>query len=200
MSFRHALLPSPFSRAGRFLSGFLLSGFLLLSLSVTATAPVQAASPTKVVEARVLGSFADWTAYSFQENGGTVCYMVARPQKAEGKTPVRGDIFALITHRPAEKSFNVVSVVSGYSYEDGKDVDIAIAKRTFKMFTQGERAWTRDDKTDLALTDAIRKGGADMIVRGVSAQNAETTDTYSLVGAAKALETIDGACQAPARD
>lgn len=147
-------------------------------------------------ETKTLGSFGTWTAYSFVENGKPVCYMASRPTKAEGNFASRGDIYALITHRPAEKAFNVFSIVAGYAYSlDSEDeVQVTIGKRVFKLFTQGERAWTRDDKTDQTVTEAIRKGGVEMIVHGKSMRDAQTTDAYSLIGAAKALEAIDSAC------
>ena len=152
------------------------------------------AAPVLAADTRSLGEFADWRTFAFQEKGGKVCYMAARPMKAEGNFASRGDIHVLITHRPKDKTFNVVSVVAGYAYKDGVDVDVAIAKRTFKLFTQGERAWARDAKTDQALVEAIRKGGADMVIRGTSARNTETIDTYSLRGAARALDTINAEC------
>lgn len=170
-----------------------------LLLCVTALLPLMATAiptPGQAADTKTLGLFGPWTAYSFTENGKQVCYMAARPQKAEGNFASRGDIYALITHRPAQKSLNVFSIVAGYLYStDSEDlVQVSIGKRSFKLFTQGERAWTQDDKTDQALTEAIRKGGAEMVVRGKSIRNAETTDTYALTGAAKALEAIDSAC------
>ncbi|GAB3123322.1 invasion associated locus B family protein [Novispirillum itersonii] len=170
----------------------LLLCFTALSTLMATTIP----SPGRAADTKTLGSFGPWSAYSFTENGKQVCYMAARPVKAEGNFASRGDIYALITHRPGQKSFNVFSIVAGYAYstDSEEQVQVSIGKRNFKLFTQGERAWTHDDKTDLALTEAIRKGGAEMVVRGKSVRNAETTDTYALTGAAKALEAIDSAC------
>ncbi|WP_019646783.1 invasion associated locus B family protein [Novispirillum itersonii] len=169
---------------------------LLRSGALCALMALSIAPEGHAAETKTLGVFGSWTAYSFTENGKQVCYMAARPSKADGNFASRGDIYALITHRPGQKSLNVFSIVAGYAYSmDSEDlVQVSIGKRIFKLFTQGERAWTHDDKADQALSDAIRKGGADMIVRGKSMRNAETVDTYSLIGAPKALEAIDSAC------
>ena len=68
-------------------------------------------------EPQLLGSFRDWNAFSYEENGNKVCYMSSRPKKDEGNYKQRGDIYVLITHR-REKSLDVVSVttVSGGLY------------------------------------------------------------------------------------
>ena len=58
----------------------------------------------QAAEPKLIGEHGDWTAYMFMENNNKVCYMVSKPKKSEGNYSKRGDVFALITHRPAEKS------------------------------------------------------------------------------------------------
>ena len=67
----------------------------------------------------LIGNYGDWAAYSFTENGNKVCYMVSQPTKAQGNYTKRGDIFALVTHRPAENTKNVFSYITGYTYKSG---------------------------------------------------------------------------------
>ena len=59
-----------------------------------------------------LGEYGDWTAYSYKDGKNTVCYMASTPKKDEGKYQKRGDIYAIVTHRPADKSYNVVNFVA----------------------------------------------------------------------------------------
>ena len=56
----------------------------------------------QATEPKLLGEHGDWTAYMFMENNSKVCYMVSHPKKTSGNYTKRGDVFALITHRPAE--------------------------------------------------------------------------------------------------
>ena len=52
---------------------------------------------------QVLGEYGDWIAYYYRDSAGAVCYMASTPKKDEGKYSRRGDIYAVVTHRPDEK-------------------------------------------------------------------------------------------------
>lgn len=159
----------------------------VITLSMLIATTAQAGNPQS------LGTFGEWTAYSFTENGNKVCYMASQPNKAEGNYTRRGDVFALITHRPSEKTKNVFSYMTGYGYKPGSDATIKIGDRSFTLFTQDETAWAPDPQTDDLLTDAIRKG-INMIVKGTSGRGTVTTDTFSLKGSAAAHDAISKAC------
>lgn len=161
--------------------------------ALVAVALPLAAGPAEAADPRILGSFGDWTAYAYKEPAGKVCYMASQPRKAEGDYTQRGDIFALLTHRPAEKSLNVVSIVAGYPFKDGSEVDLKIDRNNWSLFTQGDRAWARDSKTDAAIADALRKGSS-MVVKGTSSRGTKTTDSYSLKGSNAAYEAIAKEC------
>ena len=140
-----------------------------------------------------IGEFGNWSAYVFDENGGKVCYMAAKPDKSEGKYSKRGDIVALITHRPAEGTKNVFSYMSGYGYKKGSDVTLTVDGKKFTLFTQNDMAWAADASADLTLTEALKKGSK-MTVKGVSGKGTETKDSFSLKGSTKAYEAITKAC------
>ena len=57
-------------------------------------------------ESKSLGEYGDWQSYMYNDNGNLICYMLSLPKKDEGKYTKRGDIYTVITHRPAEKSFD----------------------------------------------------------------------------------------------
>lgn len=143
---------------------------------------------------RLLGEYGDWSAYTYKENGKNVCYMASTPKKDEGKYTQRGDIYAVVTHRPGEKSFDVVNFVAGYTYKKGSKVEIKIGKETFtNIFTDGDKAWTLTEKDDKALVAAMKRGER-MIVRGVSSRGTQTKDTYSLSGFTRAYKVISAKC------
>lgn len=142
---------------------------------------------------QLLGTYGDWSAYSFTENGNKVCYMVTQPIKAEGKYSSRGDIFALVTHRPAEKTKNVFSYITGYTYKDGSEVSVKVNNKNFTLFTQKDMAWTPSQDEDNRMAENIRKGSK-MVVKGTSSRGTLTTDTISLKGSGKAHDAISKAC------
>ncbi|NCC22096.1 MAG: hypothetical protein EOM26_06490 [Alphaproteobacteria bacterium] len=162
-----------------------LPGILLLALACAGTA--FAADP------KPIGTYGEWSAYTFSEGGNKVCYMASQPRKAEGDYTRRGDIYALITHRPAEGTKNVFSYITGYEYKPASDVTIQIGSERFTLFTQGETAWAPDAETDDALAKAIRAGST-MVVTGTSKRGTPTTDSYSLSGSSAAHDAITKEC------
>jgi hypothetical protein len=152
-----------------------------------------AAAPARAEEPKQIGEFGNWAAYVFMEDGGKVCYMASQPKKQEGKFSRRGDVFALITHRPAEGSHDVFSYITGYSYKSGSDASVKIGGDSFTLFTQDDTAWAPNDVVDGKIAAAIRKG-SDMVVKGTSARGTPTTDTFSLKGSGSAYDAITKEC------
>lgn len=140
-----------------------------------------------------LGDFQDWSAFKFTENNNVTCFIASEPTKAEGNYTRRGDIHAMVTHRPSERRIDEVSIQAGYTYQENAAVEIAVGRMKVKLFTQGESAWAVNKETDQKLVQAMIRGST-MVVRGISARGNETTDTYSLSGFTKAYQTIKKAC------
>lgn len=151
------------------------------------------ATPALAEDPRSLGEFGDWAAYVFTEDGNKVCYMASQPRKKEGNYSRRGDVFALITHRPAENSKNVFSYITGYSYKAGSDATATIDGKDFALFTQDDTAWAPDAATDDKITAALRKGSS-LIVKGTSSRGTLTTDTFGLKGSGAAHDAISKEC------
>lgn len=166
----------------------LLAGLILV---VSGTAPSQAAGTTP------LGVFQDWEAYVFAEKAGKVCYAASVPKKTLGGPKGRSAAFVSVTHRPGEKSTNVVSMDAGFAFKTDSEAEMVIDGTRFKLFTDGEGAWARDAVTDKALVDAMKKGKG-FTVSGTPAKPpakpVTVTDTYSLAGFAAAYAKINEAC------
>jgi len=151
-------------------------------------------APGSAAEPRQVGKFGDWTSYVLMEQGNKVCYMVSKPVNAEGKYTNRGEIFALITHRPAENTKDVFSYITGYTYKQGSDATITIDGKRHMLFTQDDTAWAPDADADSRLAKAIQQGSK-MVVRGTSRYGTRTTDTYSLKGSGGAYKAISKECK-----
>lgn len=164
--------------------GFL---FVLACVGLFLSFPSHAAQPKQI------GTYGDWTAYMLTEQGSKVCYMVSKPISAKGKYTRRGDVFALITHRPGENTRDVFSYITGYQYKKQSDATVMIDSKKFTLFTQDETAWTPDAASDKRLSKAVRSGSK-MIVKGVSSRGTATTDTFSLKGSGAAYKAISKSC------
>ena len=145
-------------------------------------------------EAEELGTFGSWVAYKDTERGKAVCYMISKPAKSAGDYTRRGDVFLTITHRPARKSLDVISVVAGYQYKDDADVVVSVDSKSWAFFTNTDRAWARDTATDKAVATAIARGHT-MVVKGTSNRGTLTTDTFDLSGSSNAYKAINEACK-----
>lgn len=167
----------------------------LIIFAIGVAAGFVGASAASAQDVTVIGTHGAWTAYSYQEDSGLVCYMASEPTKAEGNYTRRGDVFALVTHRPSEESLDVVSIVAGYPYKENSDANVRIGSTSFDMFTHGERAWNRDEATDKTMVQAMIKGSS-LTVKGTSGRGTLTTDTYSLSGFTAAHKDITKACSA----
>lgn len=159
----------------------LFVGFTILSASANASEP------------ELLSTHNDWSAYTFEESGNKVCYMASTPRKAEGDYTKRGEIYAIVTHRPAENTKDVFSYITGYDYKTNSDVKVTIGGKEFTLFTQDDTAWAPDAETDEKLAEAIKRGRT-MVVRGVSSRGTKTKDTFSLSGSTAAYNAISKAC------
>ena len=144
--------------------------------------------------AKELGKFKEWTASSEGKGTARACWIYSKPIKNVGKYKKRGEIYALITHRPGQNIFNEVQFTAGYVFKKNSKVTVKIKKKKFQLFTDGDSAWVRKNKVEKALVKAMRSG-TNMVVRGVSSRGTKTKDTYSLAGITSALKAIGKACR-----
>jgi hypothetical protein len=151
------------------------------------------AKPAAEAKTERLGDAQSWSAFVDTDKNAKVCFLVGRPIKTEPENLKRGDVYIYVTHRPAEKSFNVVNFAVGYPYKEASDAELAVDAKKFTLFTSKESAWARDAATEKAVVEAMAKG-KQAVLKGVSQRGTGTTDTYVLAGFADMLGQIDKAC------
>ena len=148
--------------------------------------------PTSARADEVLGTFSDWTAHTYEQDGATMCSIYSKPVKDEGDYSRRGDIWGFVIHRPADDRIGEVSFAMGYPTRQGSAVTVEIGGQRFQLFTEGEGAFARPED-DPKLVRAMR-AGLQMVVRGTSSRGTATKDTYSLRGFTNAHNAINRAC------
>lgn len=143
---------------------------------------------------------ADWSVFQATPNGQKVCWIASQPTKTaairDGKAVQvrRGDIFLMVSVRPADGVKNEVSYIAGYPFKTGSAVAAKVGDRSFTLFTEGENAWASSAADDDAIVNAFR-AGADAKVEGVSSRGTKTVDTFSLRGFTAALDKAAKLCQ-----
>jgi hypothetical protein len=128
-----------------------------------------------------------------RQKGEKACYIASQPKKDEGKYKKRGEIYAMVTHRPGDKVRDEVSLSAGYRYKAESRIEVAIDSSKFELFPHEDTAWVPDSEGDKKLVAAMRAGKT-MVVRGTSARGTATKDTYSLTGFTKAYRAASKAC------
>lgn len=169
----------------------------LLKFARSASAVLAVFLPLSVFAAeKSLGEFKDWQAYSYPEGGKTVCVVWGKPQKSEGNYKKRGDIRVFISHRAwaKPKRVNETSFEAGYTFKKGSEATVMIDGKKFSLFTDGDTAWNRVPKDDVAMARAMRVG-KQLVIQGVSSRGTKTKDTYSLFGFTAAHNAINKACK-----
>lgn len=164
--------------------------YFLVLCALFAALPAHAAEQPKVI-----GEYGDWVAWTYNDRGNMICYMSSTPKKDEGNYSRRGDIYTVVTHRPAEKSFDEVSFVAGYTFNTKAPFVVKIGNQTFSnTFTEGDKGWMRTGDEDKKIVAAMKRGDR-MIVKGKSGRGTATTDTYSLKGFTTAYRAISAKCK-----
>ncbi len=158
-----------------------------------ALAGVLLAAPQALGQSQEQSQHQDWATYVAQENGNQVCYMASKPVQSEGNYDRRGDVFAFVTHRPAEDSYHVVSFQAGYTYKEGSEARLQIGGEEFSLFTEGNMAWARDSETDRKIVEAMR-AGLRMTLIGRSEFDTRTEDQFSLRGVQASHNEINQLC------
>lgn len=158
----------------------------------TAKPPVTSASGATP---KSIGQFKDWVAYTMDDSGKTVCFVVSEPKAktlSDAKAQ-RGDPFVLITRWTAGAPLQP-SLLMGYPQASDQKATVKIGTDSFEMFVDGDGAWMDSESGDKKLTDAMRKGST-MTVTGQSSRGTKSTDKYSLAGIAAALDKITTTCK-----
>ena len=140
-----------------------------------------------------LGTFKQWTALSFPDDGGISCMMWSQPEEREVSMEGRGDAFLFVTHRSSPPEFDAVTLDNGYAFGEGTEVGVSIGKQEFVLATNGSSAWILHAADNAKMVKAMRAGYR-MRVQGISAGGKRTGDIYSLLGFTAAHEAIDEAC------
>lgn len=135
--------------------------------------------------------FKNWDVYTILQNGKKICYMASKAIKKRGNYKRRGEPYLLITH--IKKGVDEVSASSGYSYKKGKEVNIKIGKKDYKLFTKGKLAWAYDTPQDKSMVKSMIKGN-NLTVKGYSTLGTHSIDTYSLMGFTKAHQHMEKLC------
>jgi hypothetical protein len=108
---------------------------------------------------------------------------------------MRGRVRIVVYRNSKKKEKNLVGFDFGYSFPENSKASIKIdSKKTFKLSTFGQTAWTGSKtKSDKEIINEMIKGNV-LIALGQSKKGTQTKDTYDLKGFSKAFKEIRNYC------
>lgn len=145
-----------------------------------------------------IGVFDDWNAYIFndKEKKDKVCFVSSMPLKSTGEYTRRGDVFLIVSHRPNERLFDVLTLVSGYTYMPRSEVQFRAGTVKASLFTSEDTAWSKNLKTDDEIAKAMNKA-VRVTAKGLTIEGVETYDVFSTKGFNNAMDAINRLCRQP---
>ncbi|WP_040485334.1 invasion associated locus B family protein [Lutibaculum baratangense] len=159
-----------------------------MALAIGAGGALAQSAPTP------LGQFNDWAAYSGQNSGNKVCYILSQPKSSEPQGVNRDPIYFFVTARPGQDVDSEVSIIMGYPLQPNSTPTVTVDGTSFDLFAKNDSAWVANAAEERRLVAAMR-AGRDMSVRGTSTRGTNTTDTYSLSGVTAAHNRIQQECR-----
>lgn len=140
---------------------------------------------------RPIGHYSGWRVYTATENGQKICFMAASPLHS---SPKRENTYLMISRRPYEKEYNVITIMAGADYSDKFIPTFGVDnKKVFPMFTQQNTAFIKETENEKTLINQMIDGNIAQTV-GKSKRGTVLKDSYSLKGFTKALDAIIETC------
>ena len=132
-----------------------------------------------------LGVFEGWGA--FRDPATPRCYAISQPVGA------RGNGFAAVGTWPRQKVRGQVHFRLSRVRADDAPVILNVGERRFTLVAGQADAWAPDQRADAAIIAAMRSAGS-MSVQTGSAKGRAFADTYTLRGAATAIDAAALGC------
>ncbi len=171
-----------------------LPAFVPPALAQPAAGPARRPAPAPAAGTanapQTIGTFEDWTAARYQEDGKTVCYALSRASKSAPPVPGRGEVWLTVTQRPAPATRDSVALNAGFAYPAGADVTVTVDLTALAFFTSQRFAFAKEGPAAVAVLQRGRLATA----RGPSPRNLPVEDTFSLRGFTQAYAAIAKAC------
>jgi len=141
---------------------------------------------------RSTGKYKNWESFTIETDKGKICFAQTIPTKRAPAAIKRNKSKLFVTFRPSESIKDEISLTSGHDYKSST-VTASSGKRKYSFFSQKNFAWLLDDQEEQKFIKLMKRA-TDVIVKARTANGAETTDHYSMMGFTKAYNTAKKTC------
>ena len=136
-----------------------------------------------------LGVFSDWGA--FRDPSLPRCYAIAMPEDSRARRDF--EPFATIGTWPRRGLRGQVHFRLSRKLRRDSSITVSIGGKRFELTGGGGDAWARDRTMDAAIVAAMRSADR-MVIRATDTRGRRFSNTYSLAGAATAMDAATLAC------
>ena len=151
-------------------------------------------APAIAQETKVVKAFGAWTLYSHTGTPGDICFITSQPRETKPAEVQRDRAYFYISTWSKDGIRGQVSVLLGYELEDQSTISVRIGNRRFKLFVKDGKGFVSDSTDELKLIDAMKRGSF-MTVTAKTKDGTATADTYSLIGATNAVNSLATGCR-----
>lgn len=137
--------------------------------------------------AQLIGTYGQWGAFSGGEGGR--CHAIAQAAKEDGVRP-DGYLSVVLTAKTLPQVYARLS----RPMREGAGITLSVEGRRFRLSGSGRDAFARNAQMDKALIAAMRSARA-LSIETVGADGRALVDSYSLSGAASAIDAARLACR-----
>ena len=139
-----------------------------------------------------IGKYKNWEAFTYKGDKGKICFAQTVPTKRAQASIKREKSKLFVTFRPSENIKDEVSLTSGHNYKSST-VTASSGKKRYSFFSQKNFAWLLDDQEERNFIKLMKRA-TNLIIKARTANGAETTDHYSMMGFTKAYNTAKKTC------
>ena len=161
--------------------------------AVIAAFAVLLSSPATAQGTKVVNTFNAWTLYSHAGSPGDICFISTQPRETQPSKLQRDRAYFYVSSWVKDGIRNQVSVLLGYDLADKSTIEVTIGSSKFDLFAKDGKAFVGDATEELKLIDAMKRGNF-MTVKAKTKDGVETNDTYSLIGATAAMNSLSSGC------
>lgn len=162
--------------------------------SVSALASLALIAPAA---ADPIGAYESWRVYSRTVDGETICFASTEPSDSSPRDAVHGDVYFTVASWKSGKALEQPSLVVGYDLRPQHAPKAKVGKTTAALYAVGQEAYFPTRSSETALVDALRKGDELRIETAAAKGGLIGAYTFSLEGAAAALNRARTECGFP---
>lgn len=150
-------------------------------------------SPASAQGTKIVKTFDAWTLYAHSGAPADICFISTQPRETKPADVERDRAYFYVSSWIKDGIRNQVSVLLGYDLADQSAIEISIGNSKFQLFAKDGKAFVGDATAELKLIDAMKRGSF-MTVTAKTKDGVETSDTYSLIGATAAMNSLSSGC------